>query len=141
MDGYAHDARDVARRALRAVVTGDMEQIERLYAADVRLCGRAGQGLPGLAGIRERALTFASSLWDSHLTVGYSVVSGEVVVTRWTVRGKKITRLLDHGGPSHRVSIGGLTVSRIVGGKVVEDWSDFAGPGPADSAVAERSLA
>jgi steroid delta-isomerase-like uncharacterized protein len=62
---------------------------------------------------------------DFQLTIDALIAEGDQVVTRWTFRG---TNTGDIVTPMHipatgkRVTVSGVTISRIAGGKFVENW-------------------
>lgn len=132
---------DTARRALRAVVTGDIDAIEALYSVDVRLYNQCDQDAQRLAGIRERALLFASSLWNSTVTFGYCVQAGDVVVTSWEVEGLHKGWASIDTSPGHWAHLKGKSIMRIRDGRVVEDWSEFTSPVPDIDALTSEAMA
>ena len=62
---------------------------------------------------------------DLHLTIEDVIAEGDQVVTRWTFRG---TNTGDMVTPLHipatgkQVTVTGITISRLAGGKFIEDW-------------------
>jgi len=62
---------------------------------------------------------------DLHLKIEDVIAEGDQVVTRWTFRG---TNTGDMVTPMHipptgkQVTVTGITISRLAGGKFVEDW-------------------
>lgn len=136
MTRYPQTDRTVARRAVRAVVTGDMEEIERLYAQDVRVHRGRTPDPRGMSGVRERALTLAAALWDCSFHVVYSVQTGDVVVTRWAA--DRLHRGWSPGAapPRGPKRVTGTSVMRISRGQVVDDWTHYEGL-PQDEALME----
>ena len=69
---------------------------------------------------------------DFQLTIDALIAEGDQVVARWTFRG---TNTGDIATPMHlpatgkRVQVSGITISRITGGKLTENWQlgDTAG--------------
>ena len=62
---------------------------------------------------------------DLHLTIEDMIAEGDQVVARWTFRG---TNTGDMATPMHipatgrQVTVTGITISRLAGGKFIEDW-------------------
>jgi len=68
----------------------------------------------GLAGAQRSVEMYKSVLFDLAVTVREQVVEGDRVVSRFVVTGSSVGR---------KVSFNGITISRFVGGLIVEDWS------------------
>ena len=70
------------------------------------------------------------------ITVETQVAEGDLVATRWTARG-----LGPDDGTSAPRTAAGLTLARLAGGKIVEDWTswDVRRETPRDAAQAKES--
>ncbi len=63
---------------------------------------------------------------DLHATVEDVIAEGDKVVTRVTVRGTHQGEIEEFGPPTGRqVELQGLTLHRIEGGKIVEEWERY----------------
>jgi steroid delta-isomerase-like uncharacterized protein len=62
---------------------------------------------------------------DAQITVEDQVAEGNKVVTRWTGRGTHQGELMDVGPTGNRVEVTGITLSRIEGGKIAEEWINY----------------
>jgi rhodanese-related sulfurtransferase/predicted ester cyclase len=119
-DTTTDEVASIARRALEQVCSrGDFTQAEELYSEDFRDHVN-GLTFHGLAGVKESVGLYRSVFPDLEIRVDDQVVDGDRVTSRWTAHGT-------HRG--RRASTSGITISRIAGGKIVEDWtvSDTAG--------------
>jgi steroid delta-isomerase-like uncharacterized protein len=62
---------------------------------------------------------------DARITVEDQVAEGDKVATRWSARGTHQGELTGVGPTGNRVEITGITISRIEGGKIAEDWINY----------------
>jgi predicted ester cyclase len=60
------------------------------------------------------------------ITIEDQIAEGDKVVTRVTLRGTHQGETVEFGLPTGRQIEGGcITISRIEGGKIVEDWDSY----------------
>jgi predicted ester cyclase len=110
----SEDARDRARRALEDVCAhGDFEAAAALYSP--RFFDHVnGRDFHGQDGIRRSVNFYRSVLSDLRIHVEDQVVEADRVVSRWRAEGSNRGR---------RVSLTGITISRIEDGRIAEDWT------------------
>lgn len=113
----------VARRAVRAVVTADMEEIERVYDRDVLVHNAGGPDATGIAEVRERALMFAGSLWECSLDFSHTSQNHDVVLTRWVAGCSSGTARSAGSGRAQHIL--GTSIMRVRDGRVVDDWTRY----------------
>jgi steroid delta-isomerase-like uncharacterized protein len=103
--------------------TGDAALADEVLDREVVFHGPGGIGdVSGLDAVKGMVADFRAAFPDLHSTVVDQVAEGDKVVTRWRTRG---THRGDFGGfsPTGReMKIGGVTIERIAGGKIVEVW-------------------
>jgi predicted ester cyclase len=105
---------DSARSALEDVCSGAAcEAAPRYYSPDF-VDHVNGFELRGLEGVRRSVELYASVLDDLKVTVEEQLVDGDRVTSRFVVTGANRGR---------RVRFDGITISRFIAGKIVEDWS------------------
>jgi len=61
---------------------------------------------------------------DQHCTIEDQVAEGDRVATRWTVSGCQIKDLPGIPSKGQCFNVSGITISRISGGKIVEQWQN-----------------
>jgi steroid delta-isomerase-like uncharacterized protein len=67
---------------------------------------------------------------DLHISVGQMVAEGDKVAVLWTFRGTHTGWGYEGLPPTGtRVEVRGITIWRIVDGRIVEEWSSFSGTG------------
>lgn len=114
MTTLEHDQRTIARRALEEVCArGDLAKAEQFYSSE--FIDHVNElEFRGLEGVRKSVSMYRAVFPDLEISVDDQVVDGDRVASRWTARGTNRGR---------RAELHGITISHIVGGKIVEDWS------------------
>jgi steroid delta-isomerase-like uncharacterized protein len=79
----------------------------------------------GVEGAREFYGMYQSAFPDVQITIEEQVAEGDTVATRWTARGTHQGELLGVPPSGNRVEVAGVTISRIEGGKVAEEWDNY----------------
>ena len=103
-----------ARRALeRVCARGDFEIARELYSSDfIDHVNR--MEFRGHSGIRESVGIYHAIFPDLRIDVEDQVGEGDLVTSRWTMHGTYRGR---------RVALEGITISRLAGGMIAEDWT------------------
>lgn len=83
----------------------------------------------GIAGAKEVARFHHVTLGGPQITFHREVVAGDSVTTIWTVRGTHAAEIAGVAPSGKAITIEGITVSRFLDGKIVEEWEvcDMAG--------------
>lgn len=105
---------------------GDLGAVDEVMAADAKYHGpHMPNGIGNRESWRQAVRMYRSAFPDSHVTFEELVTSGDTVVGRWTATGT-------HNGPlpgvkpsGKRIAIGGITIYRLRGGKIVEAWEQL----------------
>jgi predicted ester cyclase len=104
----------VARRALEQVCSrGDMELARDCYATDFVDHVNA-LDLYGHEGIRKSTDLYRALFDDLQIRVVDQISEGDRVVSRWVLTGS------NRGRPAQ---LSGITISRMEGGRIAEDWT------------------
>jgi steroid delta-isomerase-like uncharacterized protein len=113
----------LARRAWEAVKNPDL--LDEVYAPDV-VWHEPDQELRGLEQAKQFVTTYRTALPDLNITVEDQIAEGDKVVTRVTLRGTHQGETEEFGPPTgSQIEGEGVTISRIEGGKIVEDWDSY----------------
>jgi predicted ester cyclase len=112
----AIDNRSVARTALEQVCArGDMTLAAECYAES--FADHVGRlEYHGLDGVQRSTSFYRTIFEDLAFEVVDQVAEDDRVASRWVLSGSNRGR---------RVSLGGITISRLHDGLIVEDWSSF----------------
>jgi steroid delta-isomerase-like uncharacterized protein len=120
----------VASTAARLALLGGTEEGVRPYMR-IRRQEKAPLLLAGFAGRSARAtysgpwLRLDSAFPDCQFTVEDQIAEGPMVVTRWTVTGTHRGNLGNIPATGRRMSVTGISWSRVENGKFVESWTSW----------------
>ncbi|MDQ3638982.1 MAG: ester cyclase [Actinomycetota bacterium] len=113
----------LARRSWE--ILENLDAIEEIYAPDV-VWHEPDQEVRGIEEARQFVTTYKTALPDLNVTVEDVIAEGDKAVTRWTVRGTHQGEVEEFGPPTGKqVEIKGVTMHRIEGGKIVEEWEGY----------------
>jgi steroid delta-isomerase-like uncharacterized protein len=99
--------------------------LDEVYAPDV-VWHEPDQEIRGLEQAKQFVTTYNTAFPDMTVTVEDVIAEGDKVVTRVTLRGTHEGETEEFGPPTGRqVELKGITISRIEGGKIVEDWDSY----------------
>jgi steroid delta-isomerase-like uncharacterized protein len=84
---------------------------------------------PGREGVRQSSLALANAFPDAVHTIEDQTAEGDKVMTRMTVRATFLGECLGFQPTGKMVEVTGISVHRVVGGRLVEHWAhlDMAG--------------
>lgn len=114
----------LARRVAEEIFNnGDLEVADELYASDYVLHDPSlPEDLHGPEGIKQYAAMNLGAFPDARVTIEDQVAEGDRVASRWTATGTHTGELMGIPPTGNRVTITGVTINRIVGGRIAEDW-------------------
>jgi len=119
----AEENKALARRAWELADNPDI--LDEVYAPDV-VWHEPDQEIRGLEQAMQFVPTYNTAFPDMSVTVEDVIAEGEKVVTRVTLRGTHQGETEEFGLPTGRqVELKGITISRIEGGKIVEEWDAY----------------
>jgi steroid delta-isomerase-like uncharacterized protein len=121
------DPLDLARRLYSVTNSGKVEELEPLLAADVVDHGVGGpedEDLRGSGAVREDVLAFREAFPDVEITLEDVFVSraGDRVTARWRLSGTQQGAFQGIPASGRRISMRGIDVLRIEGGRIAERW-------------------
>jgi steroid delta-isomerase-like uncharacterized protein len=119
----------IMRRAFEEVITlGNLDIIEEIFAGDFAGHDTTG-GKFGREEFREGVIAMLDAFSDRHVVIADQLVAGDKVATRW--HAAAVHSAVFNGIPptGRRVSMTGISIDRLVDGKIVESWevTDDAG--------------
>ncbi len=116
----------LARRWAEIMTQGNLDLVDEIYAPDyVGHDPTMPEDVRGVEGAREFYSMYRSAFPDAQITIEDQIAEGDMVATRWTGRGTHQGELLGVGPSGNRVEVPGITISRIEGGKVAEEWDNY----------------
>ena len=116
----------IARRVFEEVWNqGKLNVADEVTDANYVSHGLGMEIPPGPAGTRQFVTIYRTAYPDTHFVVEDQIAEGDRVVTRWTAQGTHRGELMGIPPTGKRVTVTGITIDRIVGGKIVETWNNF----------------
>jgi predicted SnoaL-like aldol condensation-catalyzing enzyme len=97
---------------------GKLDVVDELVDTSYVYYGPGGYEMKGPEGLKQFVRGLRTSFPDLHFTVEDLIAEGDKVVSRWTLRGTRRTT-------NKQVAIMGIIITRVVGGKCVEDWEIY----------------
>lgn len=124
--GTAGDSRLIARWILEEPWKGSWDVLERhVSTAYVGQDLAESESFLGPEGLRARLERLVAAFPDGRVEIDHQIADGPDVTTRWTLTGTQ-TGELDGLAPSGKeVTVSGITISRLQGDLVVEEWTSW----------------
>jgi predicted ester cyclase len=113
----------VLREALAAAAAGRLDELDRYYAPDAVDHGAGDDAPVGLAGIKQGAADFRAAFGELQLVLDHVVAAGDTAAARWRVSAVHTGPFQGIPATGRGVSLTGIDMVRVVGGKIVERWS------------------
>jgi predicted ester cyclase len=118
--------KDLIRRLLQEVDRGNLDVVDDYYAADyvdhtpspIRALGA------GREGVRNAFAIFHKAFPDTRHTIEDLVAEGDRVVARISARGTHTGELFGHAPTGRVITLTGITIYRLVDGRIAERWSE-----------------
>jgi steroid delta-isomerase-like uncharacterized protein len=116
----------ISRRLFEQVWNkGDLAVLDELYAPDLVNHDAQPGLLPGIEGAKQFIGMYLAAFPDTHMVVEDQVAEEDKVVTRWTATGTHKGELMGIPPTGKQVKVSGITIDRLEGGKIVEEWASF----------------
>ena len=98
--------------------------IDEVYAPDF-VWHEPDQDIRGSEEARQFVAMFFDAFPDINITIEDAIAEGDKVVTRWTIRGTHQGELMGIAPTERQIQLEGITVHRIEGDKIVEEWERY----------------
>jgi steroid delta-isomerase-like uncharacterized protein len=122
----ANENKALARRWADIFNQDNLDLVEEIYASDSVLHDPAmPEDTRGVWGARDYYSMYRGAFPDAQVTIEDQLAEGEKVTTRWTARGTHQGELMGVPPSGNRVEVPGITIRRIEGGKVAEEWNNY----------------
>jgi steroid delta-isomerase-like uncharacterized protein len=124
--GGMAEIKEIARRLAEDPWIGKLDETLELVADEyVGYEPSSPEPLRGKEGYREFVERYLTAFPDGRITVDQQIAEGDLVVNRWTGRGTNTGELLGMPPTGKQVTVTGITIARIEGGKLREDWTSW----------------
>ena len=117
----------LARRVLEEMFNkGNLNLADEVFAPDyVDHDPAMPEDIRGPEGFKEYVSIFRTAFPDIHLEIEDQVAEGDKVVTRWTGTGTHEGDLMGIAPTGNKVTLPGMEIVRISGGKLAEGWEGY----------------
>jgi predicted ester cyclase len=118
--------KDVIRRLLAEVDRGNLDVVDACYAADYvdHTPSPLRSLAPGRDGVRAAFALFQRAFPDTTHVLEDLVAEGDRVVARIRAQGTHTGELFGHPPTGRKVTLTGITIYRLRGGRIVERWAE-----------------
>jgi len=114
----------VQRAAEEVMSKKNLAVVDELFAADYVSHAAGGQEVRGPEGVKQFLSMYDSAFPDMRETIEDMVAEGDKVVARVTMTGTHQGEFMGMAATGKQVTVTGIAILRIVGGKVVEEWRE-----------------
>jgi steroid delta-isomerase-like uncharacterized protein len=104
---------------------GNLDVADEVYAPGFVSHESAGPVERGPEYVKQFVGTYRGAFPDGRTTVEDVIAEGDRVAYRWSFRGTHRGELMGIPPTGEEVTITGITVDRISGGKIEEEWNNF----------------
>ena len=115
----------IVRRFIGLFESGDLSLVDDLIAAGYVGHNPFPDQKPGPEGIKELIGGMRATFPDLKITISDMIADGSRVVARWTATGTHQGEFMDIPATGNRLTVTGINIDRIEGGKIVEHWEQF----------------
>jgi steroid delta-isomerase-like uncharacterized protein len=125
------DNKEVVRTVFeRAYIKHDLDAAAELISSDYCLHDPTRPDFRGgVEAFKEAQEVYLRSMRGHSLNINDQIAEGDKVVTRWTASGCQSEDLPGIPNKGECFKIGGITISRVSDGKIVEEWQDWDASG------------
>jgi steroid delta-isomerase-like uncharacterized protein len=100
------------------------EAIDEFYAADL-VWHEPDEDIQGSEQAKQFVSMYFAAFPDINVTVEDVIGEGDKAVTRWTIRGTHRGELMGMAPTNKQIELKGITIHRIEGDKIVEEWERY----------------
>lgn len=120
------DNEAIARKGFEAFNTGDLALVDEIVAADAVGHDPANpEDAVGPEGAKAVIALYRGGFPDLEMTIEEQISDGDLVVSRWTSRGTHDGELAGMPATGRRTTTSGITIDKVVDGKIVESWTQW----------------
>ena len=122
----AEQGKDLVRRLVEEVWhKGKLAVADELLSNDYLFHHLAGMDLNGAEEYKKLVVEVRTAFPDINFTLDDFIFGGDKIVYRWTLRGTHQTEFRGIPPTNKEVTVWGITIERVAGGKLVEAWERY----------------
>jgi predicted ester cyclase len=120
------DAKLIVKQLFEEPWKGNLDVIDKYVAP-----GYVGHdpsepdAIRGPEGFRAFVQKYLTGFPDGRIVVDDQIVQGDKVATRWTGRGTHTGEIAGIAPTGKQITVSGLTISKLEGGLLIEDWTTW----------------
>jgi steroid delta-isomerase-like uncharacterized protein len=103
----------------------NLNAIDELMSADYVHHDAGAIAANGPEGYKKFVTSYMNAFPDAHFTIDDEFTVGVTEITRWTIAGTHEGELAGLPPTGRRISITGISIARIVNGKITESWNNW----------------
>ena len=117
----------ISRRVVEEIFNeGKLEVADELIAPEfVGYDPALPEPMRGPGGLKQQAEGYRAASSDLKITIEDEIAAGDTVVTRWTARGTHDGELFGIAATGRQTTVTGITIDRIVDGRIAEQWNNW----------------
>jgi steroid delta-isomerase-like uncharacterized protein len=117
----------ISRRVVEEIFNaGRLEVADELVTPDfISHDPSSPEPIIGPEGLKRQAEGYRTAFPEIRLTIEDEIAEGDRVVTRWTARGTHQAELFGFPATGKEATVTGMTIDRIVDGRIVESWTNW----------------
>ena len=104
---------------------GSLAAVDELLTTNFVFNYPAPGAAPNLEGYKQTVTMLSTPFADIQCTAEDLVAEGDKVAVRWTWRGTHKGEFMGIAPTGKQVTVTGISILRIVGGKIVEEWGEM----------------
>ena len=115
----------IVRHVVDLINQGKLEQVKEHYISDFSNHDPSAPTVRDREALMQNFAARRAAFPDGRITIEDMVAEGDQVAERWTYQGTHNGKLMGIPATGKEVSITGITIYRIAGGKAAECWSNY----------------
>jgi steroid delta-isomerase-like uncharacterized protein len=120
------DAKTIVRRAIEEPWKGNWDVVDEFFAPSyIGYDPSQPEPIRGPEGVKASFQQYLDAFEGAHIEVDSQIAEGDTVATRWTGGGTHTGEIAGIAATGKEVTVSGLTLSRLEGGQIVEEWTNW----------------
>ncbi|GAC1512971.1 MAG: ester cyclase [Chloroflexota bacterium] len=118
--------KDIVRRSFEDLFNqGNLSVADEVYSPDyVGHDPAMPEDSHGIDDVKQFVSTYRNAFSDIHLTIDHLIAEGDLVATSFTGRGTHDGDFTGIPATGKKAEVTGMSISRLVDGKIVEEWTN-----------------
>jgi steroid delta-isomerase-like uncharacterized protein len=117
--------KDIVRHVVDLINQGKLEQVKELYTSDFSNHDPSAPTVRDREALMQNFAARRAAFPNAQITTEDLIAEGDQVAERWTYHGTHNGAFMGIPATGKEISITGITIYRIAGGKVAEWWSNY----------------